>query len=201
MTFRSKAEAPLPTEHGLFRMLVFEHEGTEHMALLTGDPRGRDTLVRIHSECITGEAFGSLKCDCGTQLDHALARIGAEGRGVLVYLRQEGRGIGLTNKIRAYALQADGADTVDANRALGLPDDARTYDAAAAVLHHLGVESVRLITNNPDKADGLRAGGICVRSRVPSLVPVNEQSAHYLRTKRDRMRHALPEVLVPTDRC
>ena len=131
------AEAMVPTRHGLFRFVVFRHAEDptkEHVAIVSGDVTGDDVLVRVHSECMTGEVFGSLKCDCAAQLEHALDAIGQAGRGVVIYLRQEGRSIGLANKIRAYALQAGGADTVDANRALGLPDDARRYDAAAAIL-------------------------------------------------------------------
>lgn len=190
-----EAEATLPTRHGEFRCLVFRHSldaTKEHVALLRGDVCGDDLLVRVHSECITGEAFGSLRCDCGPQLDLALSRISSEDRGVLVYLRQEGRDIGLANKIRAYALQARGLDTVDANRALALPVDARRYDAAASLLRALGVESIRLLTNNPDKIEALRDLGVTIRSRVPHLVFVQPESSAYLETKRVRMRHLLP---------
>lgn len=176
--FRSKfdglvidAEAPVPTKHGAFRFVVFryardlEHDDGEHVALVAGDPNGDDVLVSVHSECMTSEVFGSLNCDCAEQLDHALEEIGRVGRGVLVYLRRD-RGIGLANEIRAYALQA-GADTVDTNRALGLPDDARRYAAVAALLHSLGVRSVSLMTNSPAKVDGLDEIGIDVRRRIP----------------------------------
>lgn len=192
------AEASVPTRHGDFRFLVFRHPddpSKEHVALVRGDVAGRDVLVRVHSECLTSEVFGSLKCDCALQLDHALARIDGEKRGVLVYLRQEGRGIGLANKIRAYALQARGLDTVDANRALYLPDDARRYEAAATLLEDLRVRSIRLMTNNPDKVDALRDLGVVISERLPHVVPETAESAHYLATKRWRMRHALP---VPT---
>ncbi len=196
MKVRLLAEAPLPTAHGAFRAIVFAYDDeVEHVALVRGDITGEGVPVRVHSECLTGEAFGSLKCDCGSQLDAALAAVSALGRGVVVYLRgQEGRGIGLANKIRAYALQAHGADTVDANRMLGLPDDARRYDAAAAILRELGVRTVDLMTNNPAKVAALEALGIPVRRRIPSLMARNAFSATYLETKRERMGHLLPEL-------
>ncbi|CAN5630892.1 hypothetical protein BH09MYX1_BH09MYX1_01490 [soil metagenome] len=197
------AAAPLPTSHGVFTAHVFrglanddtgERGEKEHIALVYGDVEGRDDLpVRVHSECLTSEVFGSLKCDCKQQLDAALAEIVRRGGGAVLYLRQEGRGIGLANKIRAYELQAHGADTVDANRMLGLPDDARRYDVVYGMLEHLGVRSVRLMTNNPAKVDGLRALGVKVTGRLPVLVPTNPLSARYLETKRARMAHVLPE--------
>ncbi len=189
------AEAMVPTKHGCFRFVVFRHADEpdkDHVAVVCGDVRGEDVLVRVHSECMTSEVFGSLKCDCAEQLDHALAAIGREGRGVVLYLRQEGRAIGLANKIRAYALQAQGADTVDANRALDLPDDARRYDAAAAVLTRLGVSSVRLMTNNPAKWEALAALGVRVRERISVVVDSHPLSHAYLATKKQRMRHLLP---------
>lgn len=194
---RVEAEAPLPTRHGTFRVVVFRDDGEpgkEHVGLLLGESAAtsspaRDLLVRVHSECLTSESFGSLKCDCAQQLDGALGMIAREGRGALVYLRQEGRGIGLADKIRAYALQAEGLDTVDANRALGLPDDARDYGAAARFLRLLGVGRVRLITNNPLKVAGL----VELSGVVPSLVRLNVHSASYLATKRARMQHVVPE--------
>ena len=146
-------------------------------------------LVRIHSECLTGDAFGSLKCDCGPQLNAAMQAIQEAGCGAILYLRQEGRGIGLTNKIRAYALQDQGHDTLDANLMLGFPADARTYEMCGAMLAHVGVTEVRLITNNPDKVAYLTENGIRVVERVPLLVGVNEVNASYLATKRDRMGH------------
>ena len=164
----------------------------EHVAIVAGDVSGDDTLLRIHSECITSEVFGSLKCDCADQLDLALGRIAQEGRGVVLYLRQEGRSIGLANKIRAYALQAEGADTVDANRALNLPDDARRYDSATEMLSWLGVRSVRLMTNNPAKIEALRDLGVTVRERVPVVVQAQAFSRAYLATKRTRMQHVIP---------
>jgi GTP cyclohydrolase II len=158
-----------------------------------GDVRapGEPVLVRVHSECWTGEVLRSHKCDCRDQLDHALRAIAEAGRGVVVYLRQEGRGIGLGNKIRAYALQEQGHDTVDANRILGFADDARTYDVAAAMLDDLGVTRVALLTNNPKKVDGLRAHGVEVAERVPCAIAPNEHNADYLAVKAKRMGHTL----------
>jgi GTP cyclohydrolase II len=194
------ASATLPTRFGLFRTHVFrttepgDGAGTkEHVALVFGDIHGASDLpIRIHSECITSEVFGSLKCDCKEQLDAALAEIARRGAGAVLYLRQEGRGIGLANKIRAYALQAQGADTVDANRLLGLPDDAREYHAAAHMLEHFDVQSVRLMTNNPAKVAGLRSLGVDVAGTLPVIVAPNPFSAGYLETKRARMAHVLP---------
>jgi len=184
------ARAPIPTKHGEFDAYVFPGE---HVALVHGDLRGKEgALVRVHSECLTSEVFGSLKCDCKEQLDAAMSAIARVGEGAVLYLRQEGRGIGLANKIRAYALQSRGHDTVDANRLLGLPDDARRYDVARDMLEHLGVESVRLMTNNPDKVDGLRQLGVQVVGRVPVIVAPNPHSAKYLEAKRLRMEHDLP---------
>jgi GTP cyclohydrolase II len=195
------AQAPVPTKHGEFQMLVFHfRDGTaasglspDHVALVMGDVQGASAVpVRVHSECLTSEVFGSLKCDCRDQLEAAQAEIAERGVGVIVYLRQEGRGIGLTNKIRAYQLQSRGADTVDANRILGLPDDARDYGAAAALLQHLGVASISLITNNPLKVKDLSSLGVEIASRLPSIVGKNPFSASYLEAKRRRMGHALP---------
>lgn len=195
------AQAPVPTTFGTFDVHVFRWGGDasahglspDHVATTMGDLAGAEgVLVRVHSECLTSEVFGSLKCDCKAQLEAAQARIAEVGLGVILYLRQEGRGIGLANKIRAYGLQSVGHDTVDANRLLGLPDDAREYDAAAAMLDQLGVRSVRLMTNNPAKVDGLRALGVKIDDREPVLVSTNEWSAGYLETKRERMGHFLP---------
>jgi GTP cyclohydrolase II len=187
------ARATLPTRHGDFDTYVFHDE---HVAIVFGDVRGReDVLVRVHSECMTSEVFGSLKCDCKQQLDAAMAAVANAGAGAILYLRQEGRGIGLANKIRAYALQSRGHDTVDANRLLGLPDDARRYDVARDMLQHLGVESVRLMTNNPAKVRALAALGVIVTGRVPVIVPPNQHSARYLEAKRQRMEHDLPDAL------
>lgn len=190
------ASARIPTPHGNFRFLVFHPEGdphTEHVAVVSGAVEGgEDVLVRMHSECLTSEVLGSLRCDCAEQLEHALAAIGKAGRGVVLYLRQEGRGIGLANKIRAYALQETGLDTVDANRALGLPDDARRYDGAAAMIGWLGIRSVRLLTNNPDKLEALSALGIRIEGREPVVVAPTMHSHGYLAAKRTRMAHWLP---------
>ncbi|HVY47343.1 MAG TPA: GTP cyclohydrolase II [Minicystis sp.] len=195
------AQAPVPTRFGTFHMMVF-HWGSgttdhglspDHVALVMGELAGaRGALVRVHSECLTSEVFGSLKCDCKGQLEAAQAEIARRGQGAVIYLRQEGRGIGLPNKIRAYELQARGHDTVDANRLLGLPDDARDYAPAAAMLEHLGVGSIRLLTNNPAKVKGLRAHGVIVEERAPVLVGTNPFSAPYLEAKRVRMGHKLP---------
>jgi GTP cyclohydrolase II len=194
------ASAELPTRFGLFHTSVFRAtdpgDGAsfkEHVALVFGDIRGREALpVRIHSECMTSEVFGSLKCDCKEQLDAAMAEVARRGAGAILYLRQEGRGIGLANKIRAYELQAMGHDTVDANRLLGLPDDAREYHAAAHMLEHFEVKSVLLMTNNPAKVDALSALGVIVEGRLPVVVPPNPFSLRYLETKRARMAHELP---------
>jgi GTP cyclohydrolase II len=188
------AEAPLPTKHGLFRTLVFREKGTdkEHVAVVKGDLKGAEGVpVRVHSECLTSEILGSLKCDCREQLENALDLVGKSERGAVVYLRQEGRGIGLGNKIRAYALQARGADTYEANRALGFSDDLRRYDIAAAILKQLGIKSVDLITNNPLKLEGLAASGIAVRRRIPSATKSNPHNIGYLRTKRERTGHLI----------
>jgi len=187
------AEAPLPTERGLFRTVVFRERsnGREHVAMVLGDPAGHAVLTRVHSECLTSEVLGSLKCDCRAQLDRALDLIAARGRGVLLYLRQEGRGIGLGNKIRAYALQAAGADTYQANRALGFPDDLRRYDVAASMLRLLGVRSVQLVTNNPLKVQGLAEAGVPVRRRVALPSPSNPHNLAYLRTKAEQTGHLI----------
>jgi 3,4-dihydroxy 2-butanone 4-phosphate synthase/GTP cyclohydrolase II len=186
------ASARLPTRHGEFEVRAYEVAGVEHPALLLGDLNGDPApLVRLHSECLTGEAFGSLRCDCGEQLEEGLAMIAGEGRGCLLYLRQEGRGIGLVNKIRAYHFQDRGLDTVEANLALGLPADGRDYRTAAAVLRALGLVRIRLITNNPSKLLGLESHGIAVVERValePTLNPVNTP---YLRAKVAKMGHVL----------
>jgi len=195
------ASAPLPTRHGTFQFRVYAWDdpgvhpalSKEHCALVLGDVRGEQRVpVRVHSECLTSEVFGSLKCDCREQFERAQAEIARRGSGVLLYLRQEGRGIGLANKIRAYALQALGADTIEANELLHLPVDARTYDVAAAILRELGVESIELLTNNPQKIDALRRLGTKVEKRIPVHVAPNPFSASYLEVKRRRMQHELP---------
>ena len=174
-------------------IIAFRADGdtTEHVALLLGAPTGEPPLVRVHSECLTGDAFGSLKCDCGPQLDTALARIAEAGWGILLYLRQEGRGIGLVNKLRAYALQDQGFDTVDANLRLGFQDDERDFAAAAGMLEKLGQSQVRLLTNNPRKVAALEALGIAVSERVPLKVGESEHNQAYLAAKRDRSGHQL----------
>ncbi len=164
-------------------------DGQEHVALVVGAFGGRPPLVRLHSECLTGDVFGSLKCDCGPQLKEALRIIGASGGGVLLYLRQEGRGIGLANKLRAYALQDRGLDTVDANRRLGFGDDERDYAHAAAMLRALGIDQVRLLTNNPNKVTGLESAGLRVVERVAHHMPANPHNADYLATKRKKSGH------------
>jgi 3,4-dihydroxy 2-butanone 4-phosphate synthase/GTP cyclohydrolase II len=192
------AEVRLPTGHGLFQAVGYRvtHDAAEHMALVHGEiGDGRDVLVRVHSECLTGDVFGSLRCDCGPQLDAALARVAAEGRGVVLYMRgHEGRGIGLLHKLRAYQLQDAGRDTVDANLDLGLPADARDYGTGAQILYDLGVRSMRLITNNPAKRAGLEGYGLTIVGREPTPVRPTPDNVHYLRTKRDRMGHLLGEL-------
>jgi 3,4-dihydroxy 2-butanone 4-phosphate synthase/GTP cyclohydrolase II len=192
---RRVAEASLPTEHGQFQAYVFESvlDGEQHLALVYGDlANTRDVLVRVHSECLTGDVMGSMRCDCGPQLHTALAKIAAEGAGVLVYLRgHEGRGIGLGHKIRAYALQEDGRDTVDANIELGLPVDSREYGIGAQILVDLGVTSMRLMTNNPVKYGGLEGFGLNIVERVAIESLPTEFNIDYLRTKRERMGHLL----------
>ncbi len=190
-----RAEATVPTSHGEFRFLAYKDRttGTDHLAVVSGDLTDNAPLVRVHSECLTGEAFGSLKCECGPQLDAALDAIDKDG-GVVIYMRgHEGRGIGLINKLRAYSLQERGLDTVDANLALGLPADARDYAAAAGILTDLGIEKVRLLTNNTDKVSQLRALGLEIVEQVPLLVGVGPNNHQYLSTKRDRMGHLIAE--------
>lgn len=184
-------DARLPTDHGVFRIVAYRSDdGHEHVAMIAGEPAGDATLVRVHSECLTGDVLRSHKCDCGDQLDAALAAVSESGRGVVVYVRgHEGRGIGLANKIKAYELQDGGLDTVDANTAQGLPVDARSYGVAAAILADLGVSSVELLSNNPMKAAGLVEHGIGVERMVPLVVARHDESRHYLRTKVDRLGH------------
>lgn len=187
------ARTRLPTAHGAFDVRVYvDADGREHLAISVGSLRGASGLpLRIHSECLTSEVLGSLKCDCKQQLDAAMSYLQAAGRGLVLYLRQEGRGIGLGNKIRAYALQERGHDTVDANALLGFPNDARTYEAAAMMLRNLGVSSVQLMTNNPSKIEALECLGVSVEGRIPLIVPAGEHSVSYLETKRRRMGHLL----------
>jgi GTP cyclohydrolase II len=187
------AEAEIPTVHGPFRVIVYRFGGDpndEHLAIVRGEVAGKEgVLTRVHSECLTGEALGSLKCDCREQLDMAMAAIARAERGVLVYLRQEGRGIGLGNKIRAYALQAEGKDTVEANLALGFAADERSYDMAATILRNLGVASVALMTNNPQKLAGLEQAGVKVSSHVPHWTDDHEHNRGYLEVKVAKLGH------------
>jgi 3,4-dihydroxy 2-butanone 4-phosphate synthase/GTP cyclohydrolase II len=183
----------LPTPSGEFQVIDFNCplSGHQHIALVRGDVGGEDVLLRVHSECITGDLFGSLRCDCGEQLRKSMDAIAKEERGVILYLGQEGRGIGLTNKLRAYHLQDHGADTVEANLRLGLPPDARSYRCATCLLSMLGVRSVRLLTNNPAKIGELRSLGVVIKERVPIEVTPNEHNLRYLRTKKEKMGHLL----------
>jgi GTP cyclohydrolase II/3,4-dihydroxy 2-butanone 4-phosphate synthase/GTP cyclohydrolase II len=191
------ADAEIPTAHGALRVFVYRTPSSvpgataeEHVAIVAGDVAdATNVLVRVHSECWTSEVLGSLKCDCREQLDAAVDRIAAEGTGVVVYLRQEGRGIGLGNKVRAYALQNDGADTVEANLALGFEADERRYDLAAAILKDLGVRSIRLLTNNPTKVAGLRNSGVVISERISHWVGENQYNSDYLAVKRRKMGH------------
>jgi GTP cyclohydrolase II/3,4-dihydroxy 2-butanone 4-phosphate synthase/GTP cyclohydrolase II len=202
--FARYSEADLPTEYGDFRVIVYREQGpavtsladarahraVEHLAIVHGDVRGGDAiLTRVHSECLTGEVLHSLKCDCREQLDLAFRRVVEAGRGVVVYLRQEGRGIGLGNKILAYEKQGEGYDTVDANRVLGFEDDLRTYDVAAFMLADLGVRSIELLTNNPAKVEGLAGEGVCILRRLDHHVKPHGHNRDYLAAKRRRMGH------------
>jgi 3,4-dihydroxy 2-butanone 4-phosphate synthase / GTP cyclohydrolase II len=191
---RYVARARLPTAYGLFTALVYEETNStiHHMALVIGDiDDGFPVLIRAHSECLTGDVFSSLRCDCGLQLAQALQYIAAEGRGILLYLRQEGRGIGLPNKLRAYALQEQGLDTVEANERLGFPADQRDYGVGAQILSQLGVRELRLLTNNPKKVAGFEACGLKVVERIPVIVPPTNENIIYLQTKREKMGHWL----------
>jgi 3,4-dihydroxy 2-butanone 4-phosphate synthase / GTP cyclohydrolase II len=195
------ATAKLPTPYGDWTIMGYRSsaDGAESMALLYGDPEGQsDVLVRMHSECLTGDVFRSLRCDCGPQLDLAMARIADEGQGVIVYLRgHEGRGIGLLHKLQAYELQDAGADTVDANLALGLPADARDYGTGALILADLGLTTLRLLTNNPDKRAALGGFGLSIVEKVPVEVQSNPSNAFYLRTKAERMGHEFAGDALP----
>lgn len=188
------AEANLPTQYGIARIIGYTStiDSGEHAALIVGDwSPGDDVLVRVHSECLTGDAFGSLKCDCGEQLDMAMRMIFENGSGALIYLRQEGRGIGLHNKIKAYALQDDGMDTIEANVALGFQPDERKYDLAAQIMRDLNITRVRLVTNNPHKMAGISGLGVEVTDRISLTVPPNESNEGYMRTKRETMGHLI----------
>ncbi|MDI6857261.1 MAG: bifunctional 3,4-dihydroxy-2-butanone-4-phosphate synthase/GTP cyclohydrolase II [Dehalococcoidia bacterium] len=188
------AETVLPTAHGQFRAIAYRSliDPDEHLALVLGDIESPEpVLVRVHSQCVTGDVFGSLRCDCGEQIDQALRRISEEGRGVLLYMRQEGRGIGLHNKLRAYALQDKGMDTVEANHALGFPADRRDYGIGMQILVDLGVREMRLLTNNPSKRAGLEGYGLKVVERIPIVVKPNSFNMRYLETKRKKLGHLL----------
>ena len=193
---RRVSEARIPTRHGDFNAVVFESllDGVEHIAFVRGDVAGQeDVLVRVHSECLTGDVFGSLRCDCGVQLDRALEMIAEEGRGVVVYLRgHEGRGIGLGHKLRAYTLQDEGRDTVEANTDLGFPADSREYGIGSQMLVDLGITTMRVLTNNPAKYGGLEGYGLRIVERVPLVVQPNPENVRYLATKRDKLGHTFP---------
>jgi GTP cyclohydrolase II len=196
ITVRQVAEADFPTLFGHFRIFGFEgtedgSEPEEAIAVKMGDISGDPPLVRIHSQCLTGDVFHSLRCDCGAQLELALRSIAREGRGLLIYENQEGRGIGLLNKLRAYELQDQGADTVEANEQLGFEADLRGYVLAGAILRHFGLAAVRLMSNNPEKIQALERAGVRVAERVPALVPPQSSTEDYLRTKRDKLGHLL----------
>lgn len=188
------ADAVLPTAFGDFRIRAFRDpgDGKEHAILYVGDLSEGSPLVRVHSECLTGDAFHSLRCDCGPQLHASMKAIQERGHGAIAYMRQEGRGIGLYSKMQAYALQDKGMDTLDANLALGLPADARKYDFAAEMLYSMGIQSIELVTNNPDKRDQLTQYGIKISNRVPIIVGQCAENQHYMQTKGARMGHILP---------
>jgi len=190
---RKVSDVSLPTDYGTFRVIGYESilDGQCHLALVAGDPAAPDALVRVHSECLTGDVFSSQRCDCGEQLRRALRLISQRGNGVLLYMRQEGRGIGLANKLRAYALQDAGSDTVEANHELGYPADLRDYGIGAQILVDLGVREMRLLTNNPRKVIGLEGYGLKIVERVPLEIEPNSINRRYLETKRDKLHHLL----------
>ncbi|MBI3210293.1 MAG: GTP cyclohydrolase II [Candidatus Solibacter usitatus] len=195
MRLEKMAEAEFPTRFGVFRIFGFVGHFADRVeeaaVLVMGDVTSDPPLVRIHSQCLTGDVFHSLRCDCRSQLELALRMIAAEGRGILLYEMQEGRGIGLMNKLRAYALQDQGADTVEANEQLGFEADLRNYELPGAILSHLGLSRVRLLSNNPGKIEALERAGVTVTERVPCIVPFQETSEDYLRTKKEKLGHLL----------
>ncbi|MCX6551322.1 MAG: GTP cyclohydrolase II, partial [Acidobacteria bacterium] len=194
---RKVAEAALPTRYGAFRVFAYESitDSETHVAIVRGTiGEGRDVLVRVHSRCLTGDVFHSARCDCGDQLEAALRRIALEGRGVLLYLNQEGRGIGIANKIKAYALQDGGLDTVEANERLGFKPDQRDYGIGAQILGDLGVRSMRLLTNNPRKFVGLEGYGLSVSETVGIEIPASDSTRRYLKTKKEKLGHRLTSV-------
>jgi 3,4-dihydroxy 2-butanone 4-phosphate synthase/GTP cyclohydrolase II len=191
------ATAKLPTDYGAFDVHIYENPADRqtHVALVRGDiGNGNGVLARMHSACLTGDVFHSVRCDCGAQLQMAMRRIADEGRGVLVYLNQEGRGIGLANKIRAYTLQDEGYDTVEANERLGFPADSRDYGVGVQIFRDLGVRSIRLLSNNPRKFAGVTGDGLSVSERLPIEIPASESSRRYLRTKKEKLGHQLSSV-------
>ena len=194
---RCVATAKLPTEYGEFDIHVYESgkDDETHVALVRGSiGAGENVITRVHSSCVTGDIFHSARCDCGQQLHEALRRIAGEGRGIVLYLNQEGRGIGLANKIRAYALQDEGFDTVEANEKLGFPADQRDYTVGVQILRDLGVKSMRLLSNNPKKLSGVTGEGLSVSERLPIEIPASDSSRRYLKTKKDKLGHQLSGV-------
>jgi GTP cyclohydrolase II len=190
------AEAQFPSRYGMFRIYSYKsNDGKNHIALVRCDAKGPVLVgaipVRVHSKCLTGDTLGSLRCDCQDQLENALEFLGKQSCGILIYLDQEGRGIGLTNKIKAYALQDEGMDTVEANMELGFSEDLRKYDVAAQILEHLGIKEIKLITNNPDKIEQMKEFGINVVERIPLVIKPTEYNSKYLETKKEKLKHML----------